>query len=214
MPDSWVRRISPLSWKDDAAYVKSLQNYIFLALALFFGSAIAGFLAAGSDPELAATYVKEIGGKLEWILDLSPPLMMLAIFANNLFAATISMLLGIGFGIIPAVIAIINGAVIGIVVWHAMNVSGLAFVTIAILPHGIIELPTIFLSIGVGLRLGHLLFQTLQGKKVDLGGEMRSVLSLLKWIVLLLFLAAMIETFITPVLVQPFIDSQSLPVME
>ena len=214
MPDSWVRRRSPLSWKDDVAYVRSLQSYIFLALALFFGSATMGFLAASSDPELAATYVKEIGGKLAWILDLSPPLMMLAIFANNLFAATISMLLGIGFGIIPAVIAIINGVVIGIVVWHAMDVGGLAFVIIAILPHGIIELPTVFLSIGVGLRLGHLLLLTLQGKNADLGGEMRSVFSLLKWIVLLLFLAAMIETFITPVLIQPFIDSQSLPVME
>lgn len=203
-----------MNWKDDAAYVKSLRDYIFLTVVLFLASAILGFLAASNDPELAISQIEEFGNMFEWILNLSPPLIMLAIFLNNLIASIVAMLLGVGFGIVPAIISILNGFMIGIVAYYAIEVEGVAFLVAAILPHGIIELPTVLICISVGFRLGHLLLLALMGRKVDLGGEMRSALSLLKWVVLLLLLAAMIETFITPVLIQHFIDPQPLSVME
>jgi len=96
--------------------------------------------------------------------------------------------------------------------------GGATFVLVAILPHGIIELPTVLLSIAVGLRLGHLMILTLLGRRVDLEGELLAGIRLLRWVALLLFIAAAIEAFITPVVVQPFVqpivDSQSLSVIE
>ncbi len=110
-----------------------------------------------------------------------------------------------------------NGLVVGLVVHQAMLAGGPAFVIVAILPHGIIELPTVLVCIGVGFRLGHLMILTLLGRDGDLEGEILAAIRLLRWVVLLLFIAAVIETFITPVLIQPFIqpfvDSQSSPVM-
>ncbi len=203
-----------MNWNDDVAYLRSIRSYILLSVLLFAGSAILGFVAASRDPQLVAIYIEEIGSKLGWILGLSPFMMMGFIFLNNLFASTIAMLLGIGFGIVPALAAVLNGMVLGVIGYHAIETIGVTYLVAAILPHGIIELPTILICIGVGFRLGHLLLLTLLGRAVDLGGEVRFALRLLRWVVLFLFLAAVIETLITPIVIQPFIDLQAVPVME
>ena len=203
-----------MNWKDDVAYLRSIRGYILLSVLLFAGSAILGFVAASRDPQLVAIYIEEIGSKIGWILGLSPPMMMGFIFLNNLFASTIAMLLGIGFGIVPALVAVLNGVVLGVIGYHAIETIGVMYLVAAILPHGIIELPTVLICIGVGFRLGHLLLLTLLGRAVDLGGEVRFALRLLRWVVLFLFLAAVIETLITPIVIQPFIDQQTVPVME
>lgn len=206
-----------MNWKEDAAYLRSIRPYILLSVYLFLATAALGVVASIRHPELAATYVGDVAETLQWILDLSPPKMMLAIFLNNLFASLMALLLGVGFGIVPAIVVVMNGFVVGLVVHQAMLVGGSAFVIVAILPHGIIELPTVLVCIGVGFRLGHLMILTLLGRGGDLEGELKAAIRLLRWVVLLLFIAAVIETFITPVLiqhfVQPFVDSQSSPVM-
>jgi len=206
-----------LNWEEDAAYIRSIRPYILLSVYLFFATAVLGFVASVQNPELAATYVGDVAEKLQWILDLSPPKMMMAIFLNNLFASLMALLLGVGFGIIPLVVVVTNGLVVGLVVHQAMLAGGLAFVVVAILPHGIIELPTVLVCIGVGFRLGHLMIRTLLGRGGDLEGELKAAIRLLRWVVILLFAAAVIETFITPVLIQPFVepvlDSQSSPVI-
>jgi len=206
-----------LNWKEDAAYLRSIRPYILLSVYLFCATAALGFVVSVRNPELAATYVGDVAEKLQWILDLSPPKMMMAIFLNNLFASLMALLLGVGFGIVPFIVVVMNGLVMGLVVHQAMLAGGLAFVIIALLPHGIIELPTVLVCIGVGFRLGHLMIRTLLGRGGDLEGELLAAIRLLRWVVLLLFVAAVIETFITPILIQPFIEpileSQSSPVM-
>jgi len=206
-----------LNWKEDAAYLRSIRPYILISVYLFLTTAALGFVASVRNPELAATYVGDVAEKLQCILDLSPPKMMMAIFLNNLFLSTMALLLGVGFGIVPLIVVIMNGLVVGLVVHQAILAGGLAFVVVALLPHGIIELPTVLICIGVGFRLGHLMIRTLLGRAGDLEGELRQALRLLRWVVILLFVAAVIETFITPILIQPFVqpilDLQSSPVM-
>ncbi|MGC9514793.1 stage II sporulation protein M [Methanocrinis sp.] len=206
-----------MNWKEDAAYLKTIRPYILLSVGLFCATAALGFFVSLQRPELAAAYVGDVAEKLQWILNLSPPKMMMAIFLNNFFASMMAMLLGVGFGIVPFIVVIMNGLVVGLVVHQAISIGGLAFVIVAILPHGIIELPTVLVCIGVGFRLGHLMIRTLLGGNSELEGELRSAIRLLRWVVLLLFIAAVIETFITPVLIQPFVppvaDLQSSPVI-
>jgi stage II sporulation protein M len=207
-----------LNWKEDLSYIRAIRPYILLSVCLFLAAAALGFVFSIRHPELAAATVGDVAEKLRWILELSPEKMMLAIFVNNLFASAMALLLGVGFGIIPLIVVVVNGLVMGLVVHQAILAAGLAFVIVAILPHGIIELPTVLVCIGVGFRLGHLMILTLLGRGGDLGGELKAALRLLRWVVLFLFIAAAIETFITPFLIQPFIqpapDLQSLSVME
>jgi stage II sporulation protein M len=78
--------------------------------------------------------------------------------------------------------------------------EGLLYLLAGILPHGIIELPTVLVSIGLGFRLGYLLILSILGERVDLRGEMKTAVRILiRWIMPLLLIAAAIETFITPI---------------
>jgi stage II sporulation protein M len=188
-----------LSFKDDLAYLKSIRAFIGLTVLAFMATAIMGYFAAEADSALAAGWMKELE-MLRWIMGLHPLLIMLAIFLKNLIACAMSVLLGLGFGLVPLLVLTSNGIMIGIVSYVIIHKQGVLYLLAGIAPHGIIELPTILLGISMGFRLGYLLTFTLLGEKVDLAGETRIAIHfLVKWFVPLLFLAAAIETFITPI---------------
>ncbi len=73
----------------------------------------------------------------------------------------------------------------------------------AILPHGVIELPMVLLSAALGTRIGVAALLRMIGKisTEEILSEMkRSVSFYFRWILPLLFVAAVIETFVTPLL--------------
>jgi len=111
-----------------------------------------------------------------------------------------ALLLGLGLGLVPLLVVTSNGFLLGVVAYSAVQKSGAVFLAAGILPHGIFELPAVLFSISLGFRLGYLLALTLAKEKVDLSGETRMAVRLLwRYITPLLFLAAAIETFITPI---------------
>jgi stage II sporulation protein M len=187
-----------LSFKDDLAYLKSIRVFIGITVLIFLVTAVMGYFAAAADSALAANWMNELE-MFKWILSLNPLLIMLAIFLKNLLACAMSVLLGLGFGLVPLLVLTSNGFMIGVVSYSIIHKQGLLYLIAGIVPHGIIELPTILLGISLGFRLGYLLALTILGEKVDLAGETRiAVHFLVRWFLPLLFLAAAIETFITP----------------
>jgi stage II sporulation protein M len=188
-----------LSIKDDLAYLKSIGIFIGLSVFIFGLTTVMGYYAAAVDPELASNWMKELE-MLKWILDQPPILIMMIIFLKNLLASAMAMLLGLGLGLIPLMVVTSNGFLLGIVGYGAVQKAGFLFLAAGILPHGIIELPVVLVSIAIGFRLGYLLALTLAKEKVDLSGETRMAIHFLwRWVAPLLFLAAAIETFITPI---------------
>lgn len=188
-----------MSIKDDLAYLKSIGVFIGLSVFIFGLTTVMGYYAAAVDPELASNWMKELE-MLKWILDQPPILIMTIIFLKNLLASAMAMLLGLGLGLIPLMVVTSNGFLLGIVGYAAVQKAGFLFLAAGILPHGIIELPVVLVSIAIGFRLGYLLVLTLAKEKVDLSGETRMAIHLLwHWVTPLLFLAAAIETFITPI---------------
>ena len=188
-----------MSIKDDLAYLKSIGIFIGLSVFIFGLTTVMGYYAAAVDPELASNWMKELE-MLKWILDQPPILIMMIIFLKNLLASAMAMLLGLGLGLIPLMVVTSNGFLLGIVGYGAVQKAGFLFLAAGILPHGIIELPVVLVSIAIGFRLGYLLALTLAKEKVDLSGETRMAIHFLwRWVTPLLFLAAAIETFITPI---------------
>ena len=188
-----------MSIKDDLAYLKSIGVFIGLSVFIFGLTTVMGYYAAAVDPELASNWMKELE-MLKWILDQPPILIMMIIFLKNLLASAMAMLLGLGLGLIPLMVVTSNGFLLGIVGYAAVQKAGFLFLAAGILPHGIIELPVVLVSIAIGFRLGYLLALTLAKEKVDLSGETRMAIHFLwRWVTPLLFLAAAIETFITPI---------------
>jgi stage II sporulation protein M len=188
-----------LSIKDDLAYLKSIRIFIGLSVFIFGLTTVMGYYAAAVDPELASKWTQELD-MLKWILDQPPFHIMMIIFLKNLLASAMAMLLGLGLGLVPLMVVTSNGFLLGIVGYSAVQKAGMLFLLAGIMPHGIIELPVVLISIAIGFRLGYLLALTLAKEKADLSGETRMAIHILVRIVApLLFLAAAIETFITPI---------------
>ena len=169
-----------------------------ITVLVFLVTVVMGYFAAASNSEIAETWMQELE-MFKWIMSLNPLLIMLAIFLKNFVACAMSVLLGLGFGLVPLLVLTSNGFMIGVVSYSIIHKQGVLYLLAGIAPHGIIELPTILLGISLGFRLGYLLVLTILGEEVDLAGETRIAVHLLvRWFLPLLLLAAAIETFITP----------------
>ena len=94
-------------------------------------------------------------------------------------------------GIYPVVATIANGFILGFVASMAVSSEGF-FVLWRIFPHGIFELPAIFISFGLGLKIGTFIFQK---KKFESFKKyfMNSLKVFLFIIIPLLIIAAIIE---------------------
>jgi len=183
----------------DQEYLKSVRVYIALSAFIFLATAVMGYYETENNPELASSWLQELQ-MLKWIMSLPAILIMIIIFLKNFLACVMSVLLGLGLGIIPFLVATSNGFLLGIVSYGVLHKQGPLYLLAGILPHGIIELPTVLVCIALGIRLGHLLALSILGEKTDLAGEARKAARFLyRWAMPLLLLAAFIETFITPI---------------
>ncbi|MBI4362078.1 MAG: stage II sporulation protein M [Euryarchaeota archaeon] len=181
-----------------------LGPYLLLATLAFTASLALGVLAGGPAPGTTPNPMRDAFG---WILELPRPLGALAIFLNNLKTALLAAFPGIALGVLPAAVVTANGFIVGQTI-HGVAVAGgrgFGYVALAILPHGVIEVPAILLSAAVGLRLGHRLTGVLRGRPgPSLQEEGRGALRIfLRWVLPMLAVAAVIEIYVTAALVRP-----------
>jgi len=73
-------------------------------------------------------------------------------------------LYGFALGIFPVLSIFANGYVVGYVVSSSVSSSGVLSL-LDLLPHGIFELPAIFISFGMGIKFGSFLFYKEKAKK-------------------------------------------------
>ncbi|MCR4284623.1 MAG: stage II sporulation protein M [archaeon] len=171
-----------LCWK----FLKETKKYILFAIILFAFFFIVGFLFPIFFREQIINLLIELAdiffGKtlIEGII---------AIFFNNLQASFFAIIFGIGFGIIPLIIAVTNGYLLGFVSREASNIEG-PLILWRILPHGIFELPAVMFSIGIGLRLGVSLFSKERKTKKEFKEAIRFFIFV---IIPLLLIASIIE---------------------
>lgn len=154
--------------------------------------------------ELFAQVMYESG-----VLDTEGSVQVLALFLNNLRAAALSALYGlIPFLFLPALPLGINAMVIGLfAAYYVQNGMSLLTFLAGVLPHGIFELPALVLGIALGLCLCRGLTdyvrKNTKGVMVPLFQNLLRVFAF--WIVPLLAAAAILETYVTPIILQWFI---------
>ena len=184
-----------------AGYVRTLWPYLVVIVFVFFGSLITGYASAASFPSMADALMKGFSSRFGPILTMSPLYILLTIFLNNAFVSLLSLVLGLALGVFPILFIAFNGYFVGVVSYIVSQQKGFLFILLALLPHGIIELPMVFLSASIGLRLGYHVFLHLIGRPSELKKEFIQGLKFyLQWIMPLLLVAAIIETFITPLI--------------
>ena len=122
---------------------------------------------------------------------LGPGELIWFIFQNNLISSFIGLLFGVFLGIFPIIGTLINGLLLGYVYSMVSVTEGLGVIWMLI-PHGIFELPAVFISLGLGLKLGMFIFA--KNKKKELFERLNKSLKVFLMIVLpLLIIAAIIE---------------------
>lgn len=128
------------------------------------------------------------------------------IFINNTIKSIFIIFAGAVFGVLPIVFLLINGMILGYLGAEKMGDQLLPLFLKGILPHGIIEIPAIIIACAYGLRFGAIVLQSLFGflqaaRRVRLALEMKRFIKLtvplMLFLVVALFIAAVIESSIT-----------------
>ncbi|MCQ1539464.1 stage II sporulation protein M [Methanocalculus taiwanensis] len=179
---------------------ENILKSILIATLIFILSALVGAGLVIHNPQIGETFMQVLSGALdlEKLME-QPPLMLAAmLFVNNLQACIILFLGGVTFGILTVFVLATNGVIVGAVAQISNELQGGLYVIAALLPHGLFELPALFISGALGLMLsGAIQRELLEGGDAahDAG---RYTVIFAKTVTPLLVLAAITEAFITP----------------
>jgi len=180
--------------------------YTFAAFAIFFVLAAAGMMMAIFDPRfqeylLGSAMMDTIARREMWTHSLVTvkPLASSAIMTNNLTVSFTTFALGATAGIGTVWMLALNGLLLGVVTaacWQAGMADKLySFVA----PHGVLELPAIFIAGGAGLLLAKgMLFPRTLPRKDSIAREGGRAVRLVLGIIPMLIVAGTIEGFVSP----------------
>jgi len=171
--------------------------YISIITALFLASAAAGYFVALKNQDGARVIVEQISQAFSFAKTWNSFSIFLFIFLNNAAKALVVLILGILFGLVPLIFVFVNGFAIGIVAFVALQKIGAAKVFLGLVPHGILELPAILLAAGYGMWLGSVFYRSLKYGEPFKENLLLALGKYLKVILPLLFLAAIIEAYLT-----------------
>jgi len=99
-------------------------------------------------------YVREVLAQTEGMSSLR---LIEFIFINNIQSSFMGVVYGFFLGIFPVLASLANGYIIGYVCSSTVSSSGIGSL-LSLLPHGIFELPAIFISFGIGIKFGTFIF--------------------------------------------------------
>ena len=175
-------------------YLYSLRFYCLFVSIIFIGSIVIGYAGFLSDVFSAPLeWIEELSEGIKDFTDLYPAWLIfmvffVVIFLNNAFTCFLDIILGPLLGIFPLFSVILNGGLIG---WFAQEEGLIVF--LAIVPHGMFEIPAFLLSAAIGLKLGREVLKRKEERhlKDELRKGLRTYLIL---VLLLLLIAALIES--------------------
>ncbi|MEK5059371.1 hypothetical protein BK126_27985 [Paenibacillus sp. FSL H7-0326] len=192
---------------------RSISRYILVATLIFIGGGVLGWMSTGVLQDIMLQQISglsEISNELRQSENVQWSFFTF-IFFNNAIKGVLVIFAGALGGIIPVIFLIINGGVLGFLL-HAAWQQGISYYEVVVkglLPHGIIEIPAIIIACAFGLKLGVMIYKALgeigmetSTRSIRLGTYMRQTATASLWIVILLFIAAIIESTLTYFLVQ------------
>lgn len=144
-------------YKKSWNFIKKSRNFIYAVISIFLLTTLLGFFIPLPESVIdqILKFIRELLEKTQGMSQLE---LIGFIFSNNLQSSFIGIASGIFLGIFPVMAVIANGFILGFVASISVNAEGF-FILWRILPHGIFELPAIFISFGLGLKIGSFIFQ-------------------------------------------------------
>lgn len=180
--------------------------YTFAAFAIFFVLAAAGMMMAIVDPRfqeyfLGSAMMDTIARREMWTHSIVSvkPLASSAIMTNNLTVSLTTFALGVTAGIGTVWMLAYNGLLLGVVTAACWQVGMADKLYSFVAPHGVLELPAIFIAGGAGLLLAKgMLFPGTLPRKDSIAREGGRAVRLVLGIIPMLIVAGTIEGFVSP----------------
>lgn len=189
-----------------------LSTQVLHSAIAFFLLALLAFAACTASPDLRERLLSLVLTSIDsaGVVKEDGSFSALAILSNNLGAAALMM----AYGLIPflrlsALPLGINAMALGVLgAWYLAEGYSMAAFLAALLPHGILELPALFLAFGMGLYVCSQLTQQLF-RKDESALRLWDCLALMCRLLLLVLLpllaaAALIEAYVTPLIMSFF----------
>ena len=129
--------------------ISEARNCIFIAMVVYCGAIFVGW-AYADNLSFLEKQVKELAtlfaGK-------NATAFIFKIFLHNLIATYVAMCFLILFGLVPTIIAVFNGLILGWIIATAQARTE-ANIWMMIIPHGLFEWPAMIIAWGIGLWRG------------------------------------------------------------
>ena len=188
--------------QEQRSYLKRLGTYLVASVILLGVGGLIGVAMISYFPEVASNLEGSLAGFVKIFHGLPPLQLAAAIFLNNALKTLFVILLGTLLGAVAALFLVANGAALGIVIYLSVQSRGVWPSLLVLLPHGVLELPAVLLGTSIGLMLGRHSIDRIFGKaQTPFGAELGQALKFFMAVIIpLLFLAALVEAFVTPVL--------------
>ena len=180
----------------------SYKLWIFTAILLFGIGIVFGFAAPPDITSLLAEDVAALEELSQLLASLPLALIVLFIFIKNALVLLLSFVLSPLFCLVPILALTVNGWVIAFVSDIVIQEESLGYLLAGLLPHGIFELPAFILGEAAALSFGTMVIIALFRKERRnlLLPNLKQNARYLAIALALLLPAAIIETFVTPLL--------------
>lgn len=177
----------------------SFKWWLFTAISLFVVGLVFGLATYNRIPGLTAEETASLKNLTDMLVALPQPLLFLAIFLKNILAVLFSIILSPFFFLVPVFTLLLNGWLLGIVSIMVIQEKSVGYLLAGLLPHGIFELTALFIGEAAALSFGAAVILALwKGKVSHLRLSLRQNLKFLAPVIALFLLAAVIETYLTP----------------
>jgi stage II sporulation protein M len=180
---------------------KAFVRNLVLATSIFFVSLVLGTLIGQKTVE---ELMRQFGIVLEPLASTGNPpiLLLLLIFINNAIKALGLVFSGILLGVPPLFFIGLNGFILGGLGSALESVNGWTYVIASFVPHGVIEIPMVLLATALGLTIGMESLKWLVRRESRVKLQLSDCLKVyVRWILPGLAAAAIIEVFVTPLLI-------------
>lgn len=178
-------------WRELVVFTRGHLGLVAVSVAVF---AATGYLGWVFSAGLEGTFTASIERRLEGVIAIGS---FFEYAAHNWQVAVAQTYSGIGFGIPTLVSLATNGLMLGVI--FRLEVAPMLLLYFVI-PHGIVEIPALFLSGALGLYLGVVSWRFVRGRvdRDGLAAAIERTYAGLIGLAILFTVAAVIEAFVSP----------------
>ncbi len=180
----------------------SYKWWLLVAIFLFSIGLALGLATPGGILGVPSEDIAAFEELADFVTPLPQALIFVFIFIKNVLVILMSFVLSPFLCLVPVIALFINGGIIGLVSTSVIQEKSLGYLLAGLLPHGILEFPALIMGEAVALSFGTAVILALFKKERRdlLLPNLRRNLRYLVIALILLLPAAIIETYVTPLL--------------